>query len=670
MTVPALPDRQSATNPARLPALADPTGPPVRRSAGPVAKAAATAARAAGGGGLVAGAVAAWQAGVPWWAAAGGLAGTAATSRVSAKRAAQAGRLRLDESDPLAAIRAQAEKAGGGAFIGLDHGRGGIVHAPAESAVLVLGPPRRGKSTSVVIPSVLTAPGAVVSTSTKPDVLMATAPARSRYGTVWAFDPTGQADLPDGVRRLRWSPLDAAGDWGAAKRIAAAMVGASPAAKGTRHESHWTSRASALLGPLLYAAASVRMETRDVVGWVLSGDVDTANMILEHVADRGDADADLACMVLGGVQRAADQERQSIWSATADVIDVYTTGQALDSCERSNWEPHQFTASADTVYVAAPAEHQAAVAPLVVALIEAVRDAQYQRHRAAELAGIPAGKPVTLALDEVANIAPIASLPALVSEAGGQGLHTIAAVQDLSQVRGRWGSDIADGFLSLFQHLVVLPGIRDTKTLEALSVICGEWDRPQTSTTRTRTKSREPFKVRSQSISLAQTTNFSTTRQRQLPPGEIYGMPDGQALYLSGSGWRHITLAPHYTHPRWQTALASAPGRIVVWGHPDTHQQPAHTQEQAQARAAHPARAGRALHHRHDRHQASQPGPGDLAGAGGQGGREHTDQAGSGHERRPGGPAPDGLDGAAAPQPDRRSDDGRGLSAGREGAAQ
>ncbi|MPZ29327.1 MAG: TraM recognition domain-containing protein, partial [Micromonosporaceae bacterium] len=416
----------------------------------------------------------------------------------------------------------------------------------------------------------------------------------------------------------------------------------------------------------------------DVVGWVLSGDVETADLILEWAADRGDADADLARMVLGGVQRAADQERQSIWSATADVIDVYTTSQALDSCERSNWEPHQFTASADTVYVAAPAEHQAAVAPLVVALIEAVRDAQYQRHRAAALAEIPHGKPVSLVLDEVANVAPIASLPALVSEAGGQGLHTIAAVQDLSQVRGRWGADIADGFLSLFQHLVVLPGIRDTKTLEALSVICGEWDRPQTSTTRTRTKSREPFRVRSQSISTAATTNWSTTRQRQLPPGEIYGMPDGQALYLSGSGWRHITLAPHFSHPRWQTALASAPDRIVVWGPPDTRPHPAHPQEQeqAQARAAHPARAGR-----HHQHRRGRPGvPHDLAGVQGDrrdlnddagdadgegGGREHTDQAGSGNERRPGGPAPDGLDDAGAPQPD-----GRGLPAGREGAAQ
>jgi len=87
-------------------------------------------------------------------------------------------------------------------------------------------------------------------------VLVATAAARSRYGRVYAFDPTGHAtDLPDGVIPLRWSPLDAAGTWESARRLAGAMVAASPAAKGTRHESHWTSRAAALLGPLLYAAA-------------------------------------------------------------------------------------------------------------------------------------------------------------------------------------------------------------------------------------------------------------------------------------------------------------------------------------------------------------------------------------------------------------------------------
>ena len=62
---------------------------------------------------------------------------------------------------------------------------------------MILGPPRSGKTSTIVIPSLLAAPGAVVSTATKRDVLDATWRARSQVGQVWVFDPTGeQASLP------------------------------------------------------------------------------------------------------------------------------------------------------------------------------------------------------------------------------------------------------------------------------------------------------------------------------------------------------------------------------------------------------------------------------------------------------------------------------------------
>ena len=50
---------------------------------------------------------------------------------------------------------------------------------------------------------------------------------------------------------------------------------------------------------------------------------------------------------------------------------------------------------------------------------------------------------------------------------------TLACLQDLSQARGRWGA-AAEGFLSLFGTTVVLPGIGDVRTLEALSALGGE----------------------------------------------------------------------------------------------------------------------------------------------------------------------------------------------------
>ncbi|MGH8910532.1 MAG: type IV secretory system conjugative DNA transfer family protein, partial [Egibacteraceae bacterium] len=523
-------------------------------------------------------------------------------------------------ADALLAVRYEAAAAGGGAFIGLDETWGGIIHAPAEAAVLVLGPPRVGKTTSVIIPTVLSAPGAVLSTSTKPDVLLATAPARSRYGTVWAYDPTGgAADLPAGVVRLRWSPLSAAGEWGSARRIAAAMVGASPAAKGTRGESHWTSRAAALLGPLLYAAALDGRDMAAVVGWVL-GDADPAAAILEDAA-AWNGDAGLARQVLEGVQRAADQERQSIWSATADVIDVYTTSAALAAAAQPNWSPAQFVASSDTVYIAAPAEQQASVGPLVVALIEAVRDAQYCRHRADALAGRRTWPPVTAVLDEVANIAPIASLPALVSEAGGQGLHVVAAVQDLSQVRGRWGPEIADGFLSLFSHVLVLGGIRDTRTLEAISVICGEWLRPTVTTSQSLTHTRGPLHEL-KLLDLSDRTHSwsqvaAESRERRMPAGDVYALAPGRALLLSGPGWRHVSLTPHWAHPRWQAALAAAPAHTIP-------RPPAELTAQLPAQRVSPA--VRALHP-----TACVNGHGGGHSANGHGGNGHTADGGHGH---------------------------------------
>jgi TraM recognition site of TraD and TraG len=68
-------------------------------------------------------------------------------------------------------------------------------------------------------------------------------------------------------------------------------------------------------------------------------------------------------------------------------------------------------------------------------------------------------------LDECANIAPIPDLPAMLSEAGGQGLQTVVVLQDLSQARRHWKAD-ADGLLTLFGAKAILSGIADTTTLK------------------------------------------------------------------------------------------------------------------------------------------------------------------------------------------------------------
>ena len=71
------------------------------------------------------------------------------------------------------------------------------------------------------------------------------------------------------------------------------------------------------------------------------------------------------------------------------------------------------------------------------------------------------------------------------SEGAGQGVVVLGCLQDLSQARVRWGA-AADGFLSLFPTTVVLPGIADRPTLDALSQLAGRHDVAATSVSSSR----------------------------------------------------------------------------------------------------------------------------------------------------------------------------------------
>jgi len=274
---------------------------------------------------------------------------------------------------------------------------------------------------------------------------------------------------------------------------------------------------------------------------VLRQDLGVAGLTLE------DHDAQVANDVLVGIAKTDGRERSSIFSATAGVLAAYNADATRRAAASPNFDPTRFAASHDTIYITAPAHKQAISAPLVVGLLEQIRHATYAR------AATPLpGSPVFLCLDEVANIAPIHDLPALVSEAGGQGLHVMACLQDLSQARERWGEAAADGFLSLFQTKLILTGIADSRTLEAISLALGEYDRRLVSYTLGRSQAEKLFPPSGTS---SESVSYHTQRHRTLPPGEIARLPKGHGLLLRGTHWGLLRLTPwHHTQP-W-TAIA------------------------------------------------------------------------------------------------------------------
>ena len=445
----------------------------------------------------------------------------------------------VDEGDkaqtPGEAVRSEVARLGGGAYLGVGRS-GNWVLADPESAVMVLGPPRSGKTSAVMIPAVMGASGAVIATSTKPEVMQATAAVRSEVGQAWLFDPAASEQrLPDGVRRLCWSPVAAATTWDEALVMARAMAACVRVGAGTTNESHWTERAAALLAPLLYAANLTDRPIADVLRWTLRQELAPARSVLV------DCDSEIAADVLAGIEQTDSRERSSIFSATAGVLAAYNADAVRASAAHPNFDPARFAASTDTIYVTAPEHKQALCAPLIVGLLEQVRHAVYERAARAEAEG----PPMLWALDEVANIAPIHDLPALVSQAGGQRLQVMAGLQDLSQARSRWGTDAAEGFMSLFQTKVVLSGIGDARTLEGISLALGEYDRQVVSSTLGRSESDQWFSPHHYNESVS----YQTQRQRVLTPGEIAKLPPGQGLLLRGADWGLIGLT------RWFESL-------------------------------------------------------------------------------------------------------------------
>ncbi|MHB8665188.1 MAG: type IV secretory system conjugative DNA transfer family protein [Acidimicrobiales bacterium] len=421
--------------------------------------------------------------------------------------------------------------------IGAD--RRGLVVAGSQQAVLALGPPRSGKTSGLVIPNVLAAWGPVLSTSTKPDVLAATCGRRAQRGRCWLYDPTGTIPLPDGMTRLCWSPVTGSARWDDALLLARALAGATRPAD----RDHWTERAEALIAPLLHAAAVGGADLETVLGWVNRRDGDQARSFLDH----GTA-ADL----LGGILATDERELSGIWSTASGVLAAFRSDAALASAAEPNFDPSSFVASGDTVYVCASGRHQDLVGPLVAGLISDVRAAAFARAAArlghgeveASMWG-GAEPPLLLALDEVANIAPLADLPALVSEGGGQGVLTLACFQDLSQARQRWGV-AAEGFGSIFGATVVLPGIGDVRTLEALSVRCGSHD----------------VWVRSESRGRRSTRTWSTRRQRRIEPDRIARGRPGHALVMGGGRspmWTPVT--PWWAIRSWSAGRDRDAGR-------------------------------------------------------------------------------------------------------------
>jgi type IV secretion system protein VirD4 len=398
-----------------------------------------------------------------------------------------------------------------------------------EDSLLVVGPPRSGKSSGLVVPATVEAPGPVIVTSTRPDVLKAAARLRSQVGPTFVFDPDGLAS-GSGVAPLPWSPVAGADDVSVALRRARAMVGAG-GSTGPGGE-FWSGAGTDLLVDLLLAAAVGGKTAEDLTRWASSPQAlaAPAKMLGKHPEFERFAE-DLSATATSAAQQTSASTLAIVRRSLACLANPLVAQSVNVAPDRAVDAAALLQERATIFALATPGG--SSPAPLLTALVSDLTETARQL-----AAGSPGGRldpPLLIMLDEAANIAPLPDLPQLLAAGGGDGIVAAAILQSLDQARGRWGAQAAGAMLDSATVRLVLPGLSHPQDLRDLAALAGERGVLERSHTRSDSGSSETVATRDKLV-------LRADELRTLPPGSAMLIPRRSRPV-------RIDLVPHWRRP-------------------------------------------------------------------------------------------------------------------------
>ncbi|MFF2633467.1 type IV secretory system conjugative DNA transfer family protein [Microbacterium sp. NPDC058021] len=400
-----------------------------------------------------------------------------------------------------------------GYFVGV--ARGTNVWTSVEDSILVIGPPRSGKGAHIVINAILDAPGAVVTTSTRPDNLTTTLRSRMRRGPVAVFDPQHLAPgVPAG---LRWSPVRGCEvPLTAMIRASGLAAGTGLSSVGVENGGFWEGKTRTALQALLHAAALDGRSPGELFRWTLdpAAAKDAVAILTSNPAAATGWAESLEAMI-----DADPRTRDSIWQGVSLALAALADPRVLDAVSPSDdeqFDPETFLRRNGTLYLLATGAGAGASSSLVAALVEDL--VETARRVAARSPGARLDPPLLLALDEIGNLAPLPSLPVLMAEGGGTGITTMPVLQSLAQARQRWGDNAATAIWDASIAKIVLGGASGSRDLQDISTLVGDRDEVTDSIT-----------VGERGLRSSQRT---MRRVPIMPPDVIRTLPYGTALLM------------------------------------------------------------------------------------------------------------------------------------------
>ncbi|SCL73655.1 type IV secretory system conjugative DNA transfer family protein [Micromonospora peucetia] len=383
-----------------------------------------------------------------------------------------------------------------------------------EYTELLAGAARFANKTSrYIIPRVADARGAVITTSTRLDVASVTYDLRAALGPTWIFEPQGQVP---GVPRLRWSPIDGADDPDIAALRAKGFAAGAGLKGNVDNGQYFQDQAAAIIRGLLHAAALDEHATMtEVASWAANPSVPRAERILRHHGQTVWADR------LAFHRESSGRSRDAIQSVVFGALDAFSNPRILHACSPprgQQFDPEQWLDESGTLYLVGTRSGQALTAPLFAAIAEDIIYRTLQRSFVS-----PGGRVepcLYLVGDEITNIAPLPSLPALASEGGGSGIALSIACQNTHQLEERWGRDGGQALRDGANARFVMGGTQDVNALKDAQALLGQVQELSSSASWGGGKA---------------SVQENTRREHLVDLAELRTLPTGHALVLLGN---------------------------------------------------------------------------------------------------------------------------------------
>ena len=341
-----------------------------------------------------------------------------------------------------------------------------VLQAPAEDNVLLLGVQRSGKTSSVVVPTLLGWSGAVVATSTKEELVRLSADQRRRRGPVWVFAPLdrehGWLDAHC-LAAATWNPIQDVVTIGDAAELADHFT-----AEGKRGPSaHWYLAASNLLAGLIQHKGE---RDSDMASVLITLNRTAQSEYMGLASETADP---VAADLLTAFHQTPDREAGSIASTARSALSLWIderVAKATAPSERQ-LDLDRLLVEGGTLYLVAPAEEAERCRPLFSALISTLL--RKATARARWQGGVLEPR-LLLALDEAANFARVPRLAGYASSGPGQGIQLLLCYHDLAQIESAYGPEEARTIWNNCRARLLLPGQGDLKTLEQFSRSIGD----------------------------------------------------------------------------------------------------------------------------------------------------------------------------------------------------